>query len=95
MRKKVHLKEKEEEMQLDIIALGNYDDFDLIIELLNKEFDVKVIKKSDGPDMKIWFLKINNISFKLYNDPYGNMLSCSIDGRSIINEIANYFTEYL
>ncbi len=88
---KVNLKKEKEELVLDIIPLSTYEDFDKIIEYLQNKYNVSISKKLDGPDMRIWYLTLNDVPFKLYNDPYGNSLICSPTNDSFMTKIANNF----
>ena len=41
--------------------------------------------------MRISYLSINNKAFKLYNDPYGNTLSCSANEKELMDKITHDF----
>lgn len=49
--------------------IQTYDDFDQIIKYLLNQYNVKIEKKLEDPDIIISYLTINNKAFKLYNDP--------------------------
>lgn len=49
--------------------IQTYDDFDQIIKYLLNQYNVKIEKKLEDPDIRISYLTINNKAFKLYNDP--------------------------
>ena len=49
--------------------IQTYDDFDQIIKYLLNQYNVKIEKKLEDPDITISYLTINNNAFKLYNDP--------------------------
>jgi hypothetical protein len=78
-----------EQFHLDIVALGTYEDFDSIVKYLQKWFSGKIIEIVNGPDMRLGYIDINSIKFKLVNDPYGNTLSCPLEGEKILIDIAN------
>ena len=89
--RKVSLQKKNNELFLDIITLQTYDDFDQILKYLQNQYNVKIEKQLDGPDMRISYLSINNKAFKLYNDPYGNTLSCSANEKELMDKITHDF----
>jgi hypothetical protein len=88
---KVNLKKEKEELVLDIIPLSAYEDFDKIIEYLRNRYNVDVSRKLDGLDMRVLYFTLNDVPFKLYNDPYGNSLICSPENNSLMTEIADNF----
>ena len=54
--RKVSLQKKNSELFLDIITLQTYDDFDQILKYLQNQYNVKIEKQLDGPDMRISYL---------------------------------------
>lgn len=85
----INLEKDKEELLLDIFFLPTYEDFDKIIKYLEYKYNVIISKKLDGPDMRVWNLTINDIPFKLYNDPYGNTLIYNYKNNFFIKKIAS------
>jgi hypothetical protein len=59
---------------IDFDTLESWDDFETIMDILRKSYDVKVINQIDGPDSRVWDIKLDNFLFSLHNNPYGNYL---------------------
>lgn len=78
---------KQEEVVLDLVSLNTYEDIESIGKYLEKYFDAKVIEKLDGPDARVWTYEIQNITFKLQHNSYGNILFTAIDGKPVMDMI--------
>lgn len=84
---------KNNELVYSFSKLNDYEDFEKIESFLKERLSIKIIKKLDGPDMRIWDLEIMDKKFQLYNDPYGNYLITDISNESVLTQIAIDFSE--
>lgn len=67
--------EEEKYFLITFNVLENYDDIEKIAMVLESEVEMKVLKKNDGPDSRIWYLKYDGEDVLLINnDPYGSYL---------------------
>lgn len=63
-----------------MIDFGDNEDwngFDKIMIRLKKEFNAAVIEKNDGPESRVWHIKIDGVPLSLHNNPYGNYLKAT------------------
>lgn len=86
-----NLKEKNRELIYSFSKLNDYDDLEIIYDELNKYFNINILKKLDGPDMRIWDIEIDSKQLQLYNDPYGNYLITSILNETFLKQIIKIF----
>ena len=81
------------------LNFNNYDyweSLDDILIILKDIYNVEVIEELDGPDSRIFFIKINEISYSLQYDSYGAFLkSDSILGDDFLKEIQMSFPSSL
>lgn len=81
------IKNSSDELKFSFSNLNDYDDFEIIFEKLQKKFKVEILKKLDGPDMRVWDINIEGKKFQLYNDPYGNYLITAINNANDFENI--------
>jgi hypothetical protein len=62
---------------VDFDTLEGWDDFEKIIEILKRSYDVKIINKIDGPESRLWDIQLDGFLYTLHNNPYGNYLKAN------------------
>lgn len=83
------LKIKNEEIIFSFSKLNEYDDLEFIEAKLQTFFNIVILKKLDGPDMRIWDFNIDDKKYQLYNDPYGNYLITNVGNKQELENIVN------
>lgn len=87
--KEITLREEDNALMADFKVLENWDSFDEIISLLKSRYRVEIEAQLDGPDSRVWMIKINGVSISLHNNPYGNFLKGrSGESKELIRQIA-------
>ncbi|WP_150601120.1 hypothetical protein [Pandoraea fibrosis] len=82
-------RESNENIEIDVIAAPNWDNFDSLRLFLEQHFQAETTNQLDGPGSRICNLIIDGHSFKLvHDDAYGNYISTTAKGKSITRRIA-------
>jgi len=75
---------------LDFTELESYEDFDTILSRLLLKCDFAIGGKIDGPESRIYELKLAQSNFLLINNPYGNLLRpLDKSGEKLLSVIAS------
>ncbi len=73
----------------------SWDDFEDIVELLQRYFNASIEKRVDGAESKFVILNIGDSELVLINNPYGNTLKASTNAaKSVLKEIHNSWNKY-
>jgi hypothetical protein len=78
----ITIRNTNENFIIDFDTLESWDDFENIIEILKKSYDLKVTNKLDGPESRIWDIELDGLLYSLHNNPYGNYLK-AVNPKSI------------
>jgi hypothetical protein len=96
MKKETELRIKDDSLILELNAFGEYEDVEVIGEILVKYFHAKIIKKLDGPSNRVWFIEIRKSEFQLHQvEGYGCFLKADTEeSKLVLREIDAHWSLY-
>lgn len=83
--------------EIEITDFDEWEDFDLIAQILKTKLGCKLLDKAEGPDAKIWKYKFDKVIFWLVcDDIAGNFLTCENENDfNVLNNIATQIIFFL
>jgi hypothetical protein len=84
-------------LKLDFYPITTYEQFERIAEILQDEFGAEMVSKLDGPDARLWKMRIDSSNFELnHYSSIGNWIVCREEnGRNIIYRIREVLNKLL
>jgi hypothetical protein len=74
----------------DVPGVSGWDGFEKLYSYLERSWGASCISSADGPDARLWVLRIRNVTLNLeFEDPWGNrIVSTSLESSDLLREIA-------
>lgn len=81
---------KDENLEIKISAIPDWEGFDKLISFLEKHYGAKALETYDGPDARRWILECQNQIIELiHDDMFGNYLHApSVESEVVVKNIA-------